>query len=292
LLAACCGWSLSDEARRRACLTAARAIAAWRATAPQTGARFAAAAGAVAFQTDAAKVHTTGGGRDLKWASFAQRPAGAPATPATGDARRLPAPTARGAFAAIAPVEEFAAAGRPWAARLRVTDTTALTILGDGAEWIWNAAAAAFPGGAQVLDIDHAWEHLGTAARGLYGEGTAAATTWHGHGRAALLADGWWGLCGHVGRTLAEGNGPERQAVLDPLTASFAGQRERLPYCQRLYAGLAIGSGLVGGAAKNLIGRRLKQPGARWLVANANRMAQVCCLSYSGDWDHYWASPN
>ena len=34
------------------------------------------------------------------------------------------------------------------------------TILGDGAPWIWNIAAAKFPEATQVVDLFHAREHL------------------------------------------------------------------------------------------------------------------------------------
>ncbi len=39
---------------------------------------------------------------------------------------------------------------------------------------------------------------------------------------------------------------------------------------------------------KELIGRRLKQTGARGVVGNASRMAELCCLAHSDDWDDYW----
>ena len=41
------------------------------------------------------------------------------------------------------------------------------TILGDGAAWIWNIAAAKFPGGTQIVDLFHAREHLHDLARSL-----------------------------------------------------------------------------------------------------------------------------
>jgi hypothetical protein len=65
-----------------------------------------------------------------------------------------------------------------------------------------------------------------------------------------------------------------------------------LNYAHRLNTGRSIGSGMVEGAAKNLIGKRMKQTGARWVVGNADAMASLCCLSYSAHWDRYWASPN
>ena len=56
------------------------------------------------------------------------------------------------------------------------------------------------------------------------------------------------------------------------------------------HTGRSIGSGMVEGAAKNLVGKRLKQTGARWRVDRVNAMAELCCLIYSNDWDAYWAT--
>jgi hypothetical protein len=79
---------------------------------------------------------------------------------------------------------------------------------------------------------------------------------------------------------------------LGGLTGYFAAHTGRLNYAHRLHTGRSIGSGMVEGAAKNLIGKRLKQTGARWVVGNADAMASLCSLSYSDHWDLYWASPN
>lgn len=65
---------------------------------------------------------------------------------------------------------------------------------------------------------------------------------------------------------------------------------KRLNYPQRLAEGRAIGSGQVEGACKHMIGRRLKQTGARWQVSRANRMAILCAMLYSHNWDTYWAT--
>jgi hypothetical protein len=292
LLEACCGWSVSDETIRHACQAEARRITEFRATSPQIGATFAAAVGDVEFQVDAAKVHTTGGWRDMKIGIFARRERGEKATPEQWASRPLPAPTARVAFAAIEAIETFAPPWGQWAERLGITEVAEISVLGDGAAWIWNAASEQFPGCRQMLDIFHAAEHIADAAKGLFGEGTPQAATWREGGRQGLLSDGWAGLCDHIGTTLATDNSLAGHAALDELTGYFAGQTGRLNYCHRLYTGQSIGSGMVEGAAKNLIGRRLKQTGARWRADNANAMAELCCLSYSDHWDLYWASPN
>ena len=292
LLAECCGWKVSDETIRRACRAQAPPIAAFRAGSPAVAASFAAAAGDVEFQTDAAKVNTTEGWRDMKIAVFARREPGEPATPAEWDERDLPAPTTRVAFAAIESIDDFAPHWGRWADRLGITDKTAITVLGDGAEWIWNAAAREFGDCHQVLDIYHAAEHISDAGKGLFGDKTPAASAWLEGGRGLLLSDGWAGLCDHIGATLAKAPELSGHAALAALTGYFAAHTERLNYCHRLYTGQSIGSGMVEGAAKNLVGRRLKQTGARWRVENVNKMAELCCLTYSSHWDLYWASPN
>ena len=42
-----------------------------------------------------------------------------------------------------------------------------LTILGDGAAWIWNIAADKFPEATQIVDLFHAREHLNSLTRSL-----------------------------------------------------------------------------------------------------------------------------
>jgi len=291
LLGECCGWSVSDETIRRACEAESTRIADFRANAPAVAEIFTEAAGDVEFQADAAKVNTTGGWRDMKIGIFARRERGEPATPAEWDKRHLPAPTTRAAFAAIEAIDGFAPQWGEWADRLKIADRAAITVLGDGAEWIWNAATRQFGDCHQVLDIYHAAEHIDAAAKRRFSDATAAAG-WLDRGRELLLSDGWAGLCDHLGQTLTTDNSPDGRAALDELTSYFAAHTGRVNYCHRLYTGQSIGSGMVEGAAKNLIGRRLKQTGARWDVGNVNNMAQLCCLTYSDHWALYWASPN
>ena len=143
-----------------------------------------------------------------------------------------------------------------------------------------------------MLDIFHAAGHIAAAGRKLFGEGTAAAWCWLEEGRPWLLADGWAGRCDHIGATLVKAPELSRHAALAELTGYFAAYTERLNYTHRLHTGRSIGSGMVAGAAKNLIGKRLKQTGARWVVGNADAMASLCGLSYSDHWDLYWTSPN
>jgi hypothetical protein len=92
-----------------------------------------------------------------------------------------------------------------------------------------------------------------------------------------------------VGETLQEQGEAVRQAM-EELLGYFSKHTNRLSYCARLCAGQAIGSGMVEGACKNVIGKRLKQTAARWKLGNVQKMAVLCCCCYSDFWTPYWTA--
>jgi hypothetical protein len=59
-------------------------------------------------------------------------------------------------------------------------------------------------------------------------------------------------------------------------------------YAERLCPGQSIGSGMVEGACKTVVGKRLKQTGTRWRVRRAERLVALCGLLYSDLWYEYW----
>jgi len=288
-LRALCGIEVSDELIRRVSLQEGAKVAAWQATEAAAVADFVAAAGDAEFETDAVKVNTTEGWRDAKIAIFARRPRGeAVATEQWAD-RRLPKPAARHAFAGIADSVTFAAAWRPTARQLGIDpDAGALTALGDGADWIWNRVAEQFPNAPGVLDVFHAVGHLSDTTKALFGEGTDLSRRLSERGTRLLLSDGYAGLTQWAGEIAGQPRVGTDGAALGAMMNYFAGHRERLNYARRLHRGQSIGSGMVEGAAKNMIGRRLKANNARWCEANVNRIAGLCAALYSGTWRAYW----
>jgi hypothetical protein len=289
ILREACGWSISDELIRHTCYREGGRIEQWLDGNEQVYQRFITAAGQIEVEIDAAKVNTVEGWRDAKICIFAKRQPGEKATPQEWAKRELPTPAARMAFARIEEVEHFSKRTGDWMARLAVIDTSEVSVLGDGAEWIWNLARANFPFAFEVLDIYHVIEHLGTAAKKLHGEGSDEAKHWQEQTRHKVLQDGWWGLCECVGERLTQ-QGEEARGPLEELLGYFSKHTSRMNYCARLYAGRTIGSGMVEGAAKNLIGKRLKQTKALWLVENVQRMAVLCCSHYSDTWTAYWTA--
>lgn len=279
---------VDGETLRRHCEAEGAAMAAWVRHQPAAAAGFRAATGDAEVQVDAGKVNTTGGWRDLKVVAFAKRPRGASATPDQWDRRRLPRPTTRFGLADIEGIETFRRDWRGWADLLGLGSGLDLSVLADGAEWIWNAADAQFPGSRQVLDVYHALEHVAAAAKGLYGAETAEAKASYAAGQTAVLENGWTGVCRWVGEELAAADTDARRRVLDELINYAVKHVKRMDYRCRLAEGRSIGSGMVEGAIKTM-GLRLKARGARWIERNVEHVAALVGLSHSSCWETYWS---
>ena len=273
-----CGLSVCDNTIRSTCDAHGGAMRGWQRDEPSAGEPFRRADGDVEFQTDGTCVNTTAGWREMRLSIFAKRKRGQPARgPGDWEQRHLPAPHARVIQAAIRTGDQLGPGWRRLAARLGVTDTSQLSVIADGAKWIWGQVAAHLPGSVGVLDIYHAGEHLWAAANGHFGEGTAEARSWVVARRATLLARGAAGLLGELVGVAWSG-----------LRGYFGPHADHTGYGSRLAEGRVIGSGLVEGSCKQVVCRRLKQTGARWKVRRVERMATLCAVQASQQWDAYW----
>lgn len=287
LLAELSGWELDDDTIRRLTHEAAQTANARRG---QRGdaARFIHAQGHVESLIDAGKVNTTEGWRDVKMAVFAKRAAGEPATPEQWTQRVLPPPQARTVVAAVEEVERFAERVRIEADRLAVTTAADVTVLGDGAEWIWNLASDVLPQADEVLDVYHAVEHIATAAKAVWGEGTAETMTQLDAGRHALLSGGKPELERWIGAAFCQVAAAASTDALLELAAYFAKHPTRLEYADRLACGRTIGSGLIEGSVKQLVNLRLKRTGARWRAEHVGPLVEMIALADSPEWCPYW----
>ena len=90
--------------------------------------------------------------------------------PGQGRRRGLPGPRPRilrPTWPPSSPPASSLAWWRPRASAAARDHVRQLTILGDGAAWIWNIATAKFPEATQIVDLYHAREHLHDLARVL-----------------------------------------------------------------------------------------------------------------------------
>src|SRR5262249_25733182 len=173
-----CGVVVSDTTVRELSQAEGAQMAVWQRTAPEVRTQFETAKGDVEFATDGTMVNTTEGWQEVRLGVLPNRPRGPAARPEEGDDRELPPPQARVGFAAIEASDRFGTRWDQWAARLGVKDRSTITVLADGAKWIWEEARQNLIGSAGVLDIYHALEHVSDAAKILFGEGSTAAREW------------------------------------------------------------------------------------------------------------------
>jgi len=182
--------------------------------------------------------------------------------------------------------EEFGRRWKAWRKRLGFPDASAITLLADGAKWIWEEQRKHLHGADGVLDIFPAWQPLSDLSNTLHTD-EADIAAWTEQARTVLLESGWSGI-DHLLREGAESRSDSQQAAVEDLRSYLANHQHHLHYAERLARGQSIGSGQVEGGCKNLIGRRLKQTGARWRVRRVNRMAGLCSLMDSHQWKTYW----
>ncbi len=272
-----CRLEVSNDVVRRICDEEGQRVKDWVKSAPQPAAAFTAAAGAAEFSSDGVKVNTA---RPEQW-----------------DERVLNEPTVRVAWCGIAPCGVVGSSWRRMAERLGLIPGQPLSVLADGARWIWDQAAKRFKdlgcgarGVEWVVDVYHLMLYLHAFAAARLGE------------RAGKAAEAW---TRERVVELIELGGPrfiERLKQRGPDTASAAGlkawekllgyladNRDSLWYGERLKRGLPIGTGLIEGGCKNIIAARLKLNSARWRVRRAERMGAIRCLQYSELWETYWA---
>jgi hypothetical protein len=162
-----------------------------------------------------------------------------------------------------------------------------LTIIGDGAAWIWNIATAKFPEATQIVDLFHAREHLHDLARSLEFMLGDHKDAW----LAARIEDLDYGdIDGICKAARAYPLTGVKKDELDTALGYFENNAPRMRYHWFRSRGLFTGSGVVEASCKSIIGQRLKQSGMHWTVNGASAIATLRCHQASCPDDHIWQS--
>jgi hypothetical protein len=206
-----------------------------------------------------------------------------------GDGHPVRDPGSSSYLATFAPAAPFgvlvtAEALRRGAARIRQ-----LTVLGDGAVWIWNLAGELFPAATQIVDLYHAREHV----HDLAALATRLLRTSHPGWLTERLAE----LdAGDIPALLAAGRDLNFTGSLarerDKALGYFETNACRMHYARYRSLGLFVGSGAVEAGCKAIVGQRLKLSGMRWSVPGATGILTLRCQQASNRWEEIWPQPH
>ena len=155
-------------------------------------------------------------------------------------------------------------------------------IMGDGAKWIWSVATELYPSAIQIVDFFHACEKVWEVAKALFPGDRDSREHWADARCAELQAGPLEGLLA----TLRAHAGSCEAAA--KCVGYIETNRERMRYPEFRAQGLHIGSGVVEGACKSVVGGRLKQGGMRWTKDGADAVMALRSCILSGRYEDFW----
>lgn len=285
-----CRMRVSNDTIRAECDEEGERAGRWVGSEPASAQSLAKAAGEWEFSSDGMKINTTGGWAEIRLSVLDKRESGAAADPEQWAQRVLPEPTARLAWCQIAPCRLIGARWARMFKHLGIGKEASLSVIADGAKWIWEQAGLRLPtaNANWVVDVYHVSQHLHDCSKQMLGEGPAARA-WADEKLALLLKQNGPALVRHIEELIAQSPEPHREA-LKKLLGYLSDNVDRMWYSQRLAAGRPIGSGLIEGGCKTILAARLKLNSARWSPRRAQRMGTLRCLQYSDLWERYWTA--
>lgn len=165
-----------------------------------------------------------------------------------------------------------------------------VVVLGDGAEWIWRRVPGFLGVGevrvVEIVDIYHAWEHLGKVAVAVFGQGSEKAKEWAEPLKEELEEKGVGPILAALGE-LKPGSEEAAEEVRKAI-GYFTEHAGRMDYPRFVGMKLPIGSGAIESTCKTLIEAREKGAGMRWTEVGAQQVASLRALHRSGRWDELW----
>jgi len=170
-----------------------------------------------------------------------------------------------------------------------------IEFVADGADTLWTLQQEYFPEAEVCLDWIHAVEKLWACGKAI----NRGSRTKRGpleawvHAQKKLLRHGNLNEVLTTLRAALDGTpmtGPGnkyRREVLENTINHFTKNQSRMRYHELRQQGLVIGSGLIEGTVRHLVGMRLDGPGMRWGKARAEAVLQLRCVLLNGLWTEF-----
>jgi len=162
-----------------------------------------------------------------------------------------------------------------------------VTLLGDGAEWIWARAetlreALGLEGDKfhEVVDYYHAVEHLTHIADLVTTWADTTRDAWMKKARALLTAGDVEVLLAHIDEVATGRHAKQVEVAMD----YFVTHEARMRYRRFRKLGLPIGSGAVESGVRRIVNQRLKGNSIYWLEDHAEALLHLRAQLKTGRW--------
>lgn len=158
----------------------------------------------------------------------------------------------------------------------------------DGAAWITQQAEQCLGQNATVtLDFFHACDYLAACAKS---PAFAEDSDWFETQKESLRQGKSAELIALLEKHVEDEDVVDEQAPIRTAHRYFSNRTEQLDYATALEKGLPIGSGLIEGAHRHVLQKRLKLSGAWWERNNLKHMVALRIIRANKQWDDYWDS--
>ena len=140
-----------------------------------------------------------------------------------------------------------------------------------------------------MLDIIHVLDYLWKAGRAFHAEASQELEHWVLERLQRILRGDAGQVAGGMRRSASKRRLPEeKRKPVDTCADYLLDHKRYLHYDKYLAAGLPIGSGVIEGTARHLVGDRMGLTGARWRLTSGEAVLRLRALRTSQDFDDYW----
>lgn len=188
-------------------------------------------------------------------------------------------------FSRLAEAEQFGWAALVETHRRGLSESSTVSAVMDGAEWLQGFIDLHCPKATRILDFPHAAQRIAGIGEAIWGAGSAEAKAWLAEKLDQLKHTGAAGLLVELEQLqLAH---PDRPLILENLNY-LKKRQNQIEYAQFRAEGHPIGSGIVESANKLVVQARLKGAGMHWQRVNVNPMLALRNLECNGRWQEGW----
>ena len=163
-----------------------------------------------------------------------------------------------------------------------------MVCLMDGDQHLWTLQREYLPDAIGILDLYHMTEKLWLAAQCFHKQGSREAESLVAKYLKMMLENKVDCVRGLLKRELnRETLNKTKQQQLQSVYKYLTDNRQRMRYGDYLAQGFPIGSGVIEGACKHVIGDRMCGTGMRWEFEGAQPMLDMRVTKLNGQWNQF-----